>query len=140
MQISTKIEYAVRGLVVLSVENDGKPTPLKEVCRVQNLPMKYMEHIFNSLRKAGLISSLRGAYGGYSLVRPLEQISLWDVMESLGEVPIDLSCNEVEAQREYCIGFPCNFFDTWLEIADEVRLFFAGISLSRFSQNKEEEK
>ena len=135
MQISTKIEYAVRGLVALFTPDEGEPMPIKEVCRIQNLPIKYMEQIFNSLRKDSLVSSVRGAHGGYYLARPLKQISLWDVMKALDELPINMNCMDREAQHEYCIGLPCSFYDAWQKIADEVRDFFADISLSRFSQN-----
>ena len=55
----------------------------KEISVRQNIPIKYLEQIINSLRKCGLVKSIRGAEGGYRLAKPPENITLYEILECL---------------------------------------------------------
>lgn len=83
MLFSTKAEYGVRLMVELGRQPGSSPISLSAVAEAERLPLSYLEHLVARLRKAGLVSSTRGAHGGYSLARPAESITLDEVVEAL---------------------------------------------------------
>jgi len=94
MMFSTKAEYGVRVMAHLAREGDGRdpaPIPLGAIADAEGLPLAYLEHLVQRLRRAELVESRRGAHGGYSLARPAAEISMADVVEALeGEIaPIE---------------------------------------------------
>jgi Rrf2 family protein len=94
MMFSTKAEYGVRVMAHLAREGgtaDPAPIPLGSIADAEGLPLAYLEHLVQRLRRAGLVESRRGAHGGYSLARPATDISMAEVVEALeGEIaPIE---------------------------------------------------
>ncbi|HEX8689202.1 MAG TPA: Rrf2 family transcriptional regulator [Solirubrobacterales bacterium] len=83
MLFSTKAEYGVRLMVELGRQPDTAPISLSAVAEAERLPLSYLEHLVARLRKAGLVTSTRGAHGGYSLAKPAAEITLDTVVEAL---------------------------------------------------------
>ena len=67
MRISTKGRYALRLMLDLAMEENGKPVSIKDIAGRQGISEKYLEQIISSLNKAGYVKSVRGAQGGYFL-------------------------------------------------------------------------
>ena len=88
---STKAEYGIRVMAHLARHNGDDPISLCSIADAEGLPLAYLEHLAQRLRRAGLVESRRGAYGGYSLARPAEQIQMAEVVQALeGEIaPIE---------------------------------------------------
>ena len=83
MRLSTRGRYGTRLMLELT-ENYGKgPISISEIARKQNIPLKYLEQLIIPLKKAELITSVRGKKGGHMLSRDPEEISLWEVLEVL---------------------------------------------------------
>ena len=87
MLFSTRAEYGVRLMVELGRQDDETPVSLGAVAEAENLPLSYLEHLVAKLRQAGLVSSVRGAHGGYALARPAAEIEMLEVVQAL-EGPI----------------------------------------------------
>ncbi|XXX73514.1 Rrf2 family transcriptional regulator [Sorangium sp. So ce134] len=83
MKLSNKGRYGVRALFDIAFHNDGRPTQIREISEREVIPARFLEQIFQDLKKAGLISSKRGPRGGYHLARPASEISLGDVVRAL---------------------------------------------------------
>jgi Rrf2 family cysteine metabolism transcriptional repressor len=83
MLFSTKAEYGVRLMVELGRQPGSAPISLSAVAEAERLPLSYMEHLVAKLRKAGLVTSTRGAHGGYRLAKPAEEITMDAVVEAL---------------------------------------------------------
>ena len=83
MLFSTKAEYGVRLMVELGRQPDSTPISLSTVAEAERLPLSYLEHLVAKLRKAGLVTSTRGAHGGYRLAKPAEEITMDSVVEAL---------------------------------------------------------
>jgi Rrf2 family transcriptional regulator, cysteine metabolism repressor len=84
MKISSKGDYGLRALVDLATHGrSGQPVQVKDIARRQNMPEEYLGQLMVTLRRAGLVNSVRGASGGYLLARPTDQITVADVLESL---------------------------------------------------------
>jgi Rrf2 family transcriptional regulator, cysteine metabolism repressor len=93
MLFSTKAEYGVRLMVELGrragdeLADEADPVALNSVAEAEILPLSYLEHLVAKLRQAELVTSVRGAHGGYRLARPASQIQMLDVVQAL-EGPI----------------------------------------------------
>lgn len=87
MLFSTKAEYGIRLMVALGRSAGDGPVPLASLAESETLPPSYLEHLAARLREAELISSQRGAHGGYRLARAAEEIEMLEVVEAL-EGPI----------------------------------------------------
>ena len=96
MMFSTKAEYGIRVMAHLAREADGapaeaRPISLGSIADAEGLPLAYLEHLVQRLRKAELVESRRGAHGGYTLARPAADITMAEVVAALeGEIaPIE---------------------------------------------------
>jgi Rrf2 family transcriptional regulator, cysteine metabolism repressor len=83
MLFSTKAEYGVRLMVELGRQPGSQPVALSAVAEAERLPLSYLEHLVAKLRQAGLVTSTRGAHGGYQLARPAGAITMDEVVEAL---------------------------------------------------------
>lgn len=92
MIFSTKAEYGVRLMVELGRRSGDEPVSLKAIAEAEALPLSYLEHVVAKLRKAGLVSSSRGAHGGYRLARPAEEIAMDDVVLALEGAIAPMEC------------------------------------------------
>ncbi len=81
--ISTKGLYGLAAMYELSQVSTDSPMQIKEISSNGNIPHNYLEQLLSSLRKAGLVKSIRGAYGGYFLGRKAEEITVLEVLEVL---------------------------------------------------------
>jgi len=89
LKVSTKGRYGLLLMVDLGVSGQEGPVSLKSVAERKGLSDHYLEQLIAPLRNAGLVRSVRGAYGGYTLARPADQISAGEVLRIL-EGPISL--------------------------------------------------
>jgi Rrf2 family iron-sulfur cluster assembly transcriptional regulator len=129
MHISTKTEYAIRGLAELGKNQQTGPISIVEICNRQKLPKKYIEQLFRKLRNAKLISSIHGAKGGYLLAKSADKITLNEIMHAVEENISQVNCGENYQTREYCIGMPCGFYKLWNEIDEHLNAYFNSITL-----------
>lgn len=90
MKLSTKGRYGVKAMVELAINYGGAPLSIKTISSRQNISEYYLEQLFSPLRKAGLITSIRGAQGGYVLSREPKDITVADIMFVL-EGPIEVA-------------------------------------------------
>jgi Rrf2 family protein len=109
MLFSTKAEYGVRLMVELARRagdgpvDEAEPVSLSALADAESLPLSYMEHLVAKLREAGLVSSVRGAHGGYRLARPPAGIAMLDVVQSLEGPIAPMECfHEVREGRVLC--------------------------------------
>lgn len=101
MKLSAKGEYGVRAMVILALEFRAGPIPLREIAERENISYQFLEQIFLPLRRAGLLESVRGAKGGYTLARPPDKINVGDVIRAL-EGPIAPVVCVAEGSTEKC--------------------------------------
>ncbi len=83
MHISAKADYALRALLTLAGEPEGRPITADALAGRQHLPLKFLENILVDLKRIGLVTSQRGAGGGYRLGRPAESITAAEVIRAL---------------------------------------------------------
>ena len=92
--ITTKSPYAVRALAELARRGQPAPVPIGEIARAREIPVQFLEGLFATLRRAGILQSQRGVKGGYSFARPPSEITVLEVVELLeGELGADAAAN-----------------------------------------------
>jgi Rrf2 family protein len=103
MLFSTKAEYGVRLMVELGRQSGDEPIALSAVAEAENLPLSYLEHLVAKLRKAELVTSTRGAHGGYRLNRPAGEITMAEVVEALEGQIAPMECfHEIPEGKVLC--------------------------------------
>ena len=100
MIFTTKAEYGVRLMVRLGELPGDEPVSLKTVAETERLPLAYLERIVALLRKAELVTSTRGAHGGYRLARPASEIRMDEVIVALEGSVAPMSCFVDDRQGE----------------------------------------
>lgn len=80
VKLSNKGRYAVSALFDIAFYNQGRPTQVKDIAERQAIPARFLEQIFQDLKRAGLVGSKRGPKGGYSLLKAAGEVRLGDIL------------------------------------------------------------
>ncbi|MGI9019864.1 MAG: RrF2 family transcriptional regulator [Solirubrobacterales bacterium] len=104
MLFSTKAEYGVRLMVELGRRageggpDEVDPVALATLAESEGLPLSYLEHLVATLRDAGLVTSVRGAHGGYRLALAAEEIGMLEVVQALEGPITPMECFQIESE------------------------------------------
>jgi Rrf2 family protein len=114
VKISTRCRYGARALVEIAAAYGLAPVKRKDISKRQDISESYLENILISLKSGGIINTLRGANGGYSLAKPPSAISLHDVVSALDgmQAPIECLKNPSRCDR----ADECVTKDVWLKV------------------------
>lgn len=85
MRLTSKGRYAVRAMLDLTFHSSGNPVRLQEISSRQAISLHYLEQLFRKLRTGRVVKSVRGPGGGYVLARSMDEISVKDILECVGE-------------------------------------------------------
>ena len=102
MKLSTKGRYGLRAMIDLAQYGEQEAVSIQSISARQQISDSYLEQLVRKLKKAGLVTSVRGAQGGYRLARPAEEISVGDVLRALEGSIEAVSCQEGE--NPSCVG------------------------------------
>lgn len=104
MKISTKGRYGLRALVDLSINAKDDPIVLSSVAERQGISVQYLEHVFSTLRKAGIVRSIKGPKGGYVIAVPTEELKVSVILKALeGNLSIMDALQLDESESGNCI-------------------------------------
>lgn len=100
LRLSSRGRYAVRAVFDLA-QNDGAPAQVRDVAQRQRIPVRFLEQIFQSLKRAGLVESKRGPRGGFTLARRADEVRLGDVLRAVeGPVVLAAATRGKTAERD----------------------------------------
>jgi Rrf2 family transcriptional regulator, cysteine metabolism repressor len=83
ISVTSKSRYAVVAMAELARSGDGGPIPIAQIAERRDMPVQFLEQLFSTLRRGGLLNSQRGVKGGYTLARPAEDITVLEVVQAL---------------------------------------------------------
>ncbi len=83
MQLSTKVRYAARAMVELAGSYNSEPIQLNDIACKQDISVKYLEQIMAPLRARGFVRTQKGSRGGYHLAIKPDEVTLFDILESV---------------------------------------------------------
>lgn len=132
MKITALEEYGLRCLVLMASKPEGESVTVAEIAEGEGLTAPYVGKLMAALRQAGFLDSVRGRGGGYVLARPADQISVEEVLNSLGE-PLFTT--------EYCDSHPgalsvcthqgdCSIRSVWQTLGEIIHRVLRGTSLA----------
>jgi Rrf2 family protein len=112
-KLSRGAEYAIRGLLYMAMQPEGKISYIEQISNAQDVPKAYLAKIFQQLSKKGFVKSYRGPEGGFVLLKSPKDISLFETIEAI-EGPMHL--NECLIHDGYCPrDQACPIHDVWRE-------------------------
>lgn len=125
MRITTKGRYALRAVLALAESSiEGKPVSIKCISEKEDISAEFLEQIFFKLRKAEVIRSVRGPGGGFFFARPLDKITLLDIIEASGEGIGISPC--VCGKKAVCNRTDCPASQIWRAMDGHMRDFAGG--------------
>ena len=130
MRLTTRGRYAVTALLDLALESsqqDGAVS-LSDIAKRQSISISYLEQLFSKLRKRGLVTSIRGAAGGYYLAKPLDEI---DVMSIISAVDESVNAMQCEGSGNCQGGSMCLTHDLWFSLSNHIEQYLKNITLAQ---------
>ena len=122
LTITSKSPYAVRALAELARTGSAGPVPIGEIARRRDIPVQFLEGLFATLRRAGILQSQRGVKGGYSFARQPEEVTVLEVVEALeGRLGADEATDTA---------------DVWTEAIDALRLKLQAMTIAEVAQRE----
>ncbi|MFN2637311.1 MAG: Rrf2 family transcriptional regulator [Gemmatimonadaceae bacterium] len=131
MRITTWAEYGVICALHLAKRSELGPVNGREIARLERLPADYVEQILLRLRRAGVITSTRGARGGYVLAKPAREVSIRDVIHASELETFDLHCVSHPVEEERCsASHNCSIRPVWLMLQQRIDDVLQGVTLA----------
>jgi Rrf2 family protein len=121
LAITTKSPYAVRALCELARHGESGPVPIGELARSREIPVQFLEGLFSTLRRAGILQSQRGVKGGYAFARAPGEVTVLEVVELLEG---DLRADSTEAGA------------IWAEAVEAARNVLAGATIAEVAERE----
>lgn len=114
MQIPRRVDYGLRAVIYLSGQDPEKCCSIAEIAKHQGMPRKFLEKIIQDLIHSGLIKSKRGSCGGYTLAKPADSISFYDVIAAIeGPIAVNVCLDHAVG----CDQIPrCTMIGVWSEV------------------------
>jgi Rrf2 family protein len=114
------------------------PVQIQDISRRQNISQRYLEQIFQSLRKAQILQSKRGPLGGYMLARSPEKITLQEIIAATEGDLLLVECSTSGRKKIPCrYDRACVTQTVWQEASDNLQDFFSGLTLQNLCERGE---
>jgi len=139
MRLSTKSRYGVRAIFDIAYHAGGLPTQIKEISKRQEVTPRYLEQIFQKLKRAGIVKSIRGPKGGYYLARKPELIAVSDVLRAMDDSLEPVFCVRPSKGRKKCRReSKCVAQIIWREAGMRLAEYFDSVSVEKMCQMAKE--
>ena len=127
MRLTTKGRFAVTAMLDLAMGDGKSPVTLAGISRRQNISLSYLEQLFGKLRRRGLVDSVRGPGGGYTLARAPQGVSVAEIIRAVDE-PLDATqCGG----KENCLeDRRCLTHDLWERLNEKIYEYLASVTLA----------
>jgi len=139
MRLSSQEEYGLRCLLRLARREAGEPVNIQEIADAEGMTSEYVAKLMRVLREGNLVRSTRGAGGGYRLVRPAGDITVYDALAVLGgEFFPDSFCESHPGQLRDCIHTTdCSIRALWRGISGMLEKALSGVTLADLMRGSE---
>jgi Rrf2 family protein len=136
MLYSSAAEYAIRALTQLALNEiefgQPKPSPVKELAEREGIPQHFLGKVFQTLVRAGILSSMRGPHGGFALARPASHITLYEIVQAIdGTAALDRCVIGLPRCSD---RNPCPHHARWKPVRDQIKDYLRGTTLADLAQ------
>ena len=131
MRLSTKSRYGLRALFDIAYNSGNLPAQIQDISRRQDISPRYLEQIFQSLKRKGILKSKRGPQGGYCLAKAPEEITVKDVIQATegDTMLVDCAGGRKSKKGECVFDGSCVTQTVWDEANARLNEYFASITL-----------
>lgn len=131
MKLSTKSRYGLRALFDMAYNSGTLPVQIQDISRRQDISPRYLEQIFQGLKRAGIIKSKRGPQGGYFLVKSPDQITVQEVLAATEGGIALVDCVAGTRKRKTTCSFEgcCVTQQIWEEASARLNEYFSALTL-----------
>ena len=134
MRLTTKGRFAVTAMMDLALRGSSAPVTLAEISTRQHISLSYLEQLFGKLRRQGLVTSVRGPGGGYRLARPIQAISVAEIITAVDE-PIDATqCGGKENCQD---DHKCLTHDLWANLNAHIFKYLQAVTLAELVRDEQ---
>lgn len=124
MSVSVKCQYALRALFELARRKNQGLIRLQDVAEAQEIPQRFLENILNQLRQGGFVESRRGKDGGFVILKPPAQISVFDVVTFIDGPLYPVECAGLSPVRKCSFQGCCVFNTLWEEARNSLEAVY----------------
>lgn len=137
MRLTTKGRFAVTAMLDLALRHGKGPVTLAGISERQDISLSYLEQLFGKLRRHQLVDSVRGPGGGYTLAKPLETVSVADIIRAVDE-PVDATqCGGKENCHE---EHRCMTHDLWTSLNKKIYEYLDSVTLAELVAKQQEKQ
>jgi Rrf2 family iron-sulfur cluster assembly transcriptional regulator len=130
MRITSRGRYALRASLALAkIGKDGAPVSINTLSEEEKISSVFLEQIFFKLRKAGIVSSVRGPGGGFYFAQPLDKLTLKEILDAAGEELILTNCDKQHTDECPRTG-TCLSHGVWAGVTDLINRYFSDLTLA----------
>lgn len=132
MKLTTKSRYGARAIFDIAYHSSGRPVQIKEISKRQEIPQRYLEQIFQKLKRANIVKSVRGPGGGYVLAKDPKKITVGDIIRAMKESMELVFCvgNENGSSKRCSRTEQCVTRLVWEEAGEKIAKFFNSVTIS----------
>ncbi|CZF81528.1 Rrf2 family transcriptional regulator [Grimontia sp. AD028] len=134
MRLTSKGRYAVTAMLDVALHSEMGPVPLADISERQGISLSYLEQLFSRLRKAGLVSSVRGPGGGYRLGVNANEIAVGMVIAAVDE---SVDATKCQGKGDCQGGTRCLTHTLWRDLSSRISSFLNDITLGELMQDNE---
>lgn len=127
IKLNKKTEYALLALRYMSQAGDADVASVKEMASHYGIPEMILAKVLQTLKRGGIASSVKGAGGGYRLLRPLAKVGVIEVLELFGETMTLVECIDAECQQQ----IQCDIQSPMGRLNDAISAFLTGMSVEQ---------
>jgi Rrf2 family iron-sulfur cluster assembly transcriptional regulator len=135
MKLSTRGRYAVMAMSDIAINSAGAPVSLGDISGRQHISQAFLEQLFGQLRKAGLVHSMRGPGGGYTLADIPDDICIADIVTAVDE-PLQVTRCQGDAIEGCVDGEKCITHELWAALGRQVYGFLAAVTLGDVAEGR----
>lgn len=134
MRLSTKSRYGLRAMFDIAYNCGSEPAQIQDISRRQSISPRYLEQIFQNLKRAGLLKSKRGPQGGYILSRTADEITVLDILNATEQDVLLVDCagatpKKLRRKLECPFEGKCVTQTVWTEANSMLDTLFSGMTL-----------
>ena len=129
MKLTTKGRYAVMAMADLAIFKDKGPISLTDISLRQNISLPYLEQLFIKLKDNDLVQSTRGAKGGYTLLKPANEIKISNIISAVDEEIKTLNCKKESKKGCNNKSTKCVTHNLWDQLDQHIHNFFEKVKL-----------
>jgi len=130
MKLSTQSRYGVRAIFDIAYHSEGLGTQVKDISRRQGISQRYLEQIFQKLKKAGVLGSKRGPSGGYFLGKKPEDITIGEIVQITEGSINPVRCVDAEDSTQPCErSGECVTQIVWNEAGQRLKNYFDSVTI-----------